>query len=67
MQPPVSGTTAALPLITSMGITDLSASTLNAVPFYVDGISYLDTEWPAKTSSGVDASEASSQRFRFLF
>ena len=54
-------------LITAMGTTDLSASTLNAVPFYVDGISYLDTEWPAKTSSGVDASEASSQRFRFLF
>ena len=52
-------------LITAMGTTDLGASTLNAVPFYVDGISYLDTEWPAKTSSGADASEASSQRFRF--
>ena len=67
MQPPVSGTTAALPLITSMGTADLNTSALNMVPFYVDGISYLDTEWPAKTSSGVDASEASSQRFRFLF
>ena len=54
-------------LITAMGTTDLNASTLNAVPFYADGISYLDTEWPAKTSSGADASEASSQRFRFLF
>ena len=54
-------------LITAMGTTDLNASTLNAVPFYSDGISYLDTEWPAKTSTGADASEASSQRFRFLF
>ena len=53
-------------LITAMGTTDLNASTLNAVPFYADGISYLDTEWPAKTSS-PDASEASSERFRFLF
>ena len=54
-------------LITAMGTTDLSASTLNAVPFYADGISYLDTEWPAETSSGADARDSSSQRFRFLF
>ena len=54
-------------LITAMGTTDLNASRLNAVPFNADGISYLDTEWPAKASSGADASEASSQRFRFLF
>ena len=54
-------------LITAMGTTDLNASSLNAVPFNSDGISYLDTEWPAKSSSGADASEASSQRFRFLF
>ena len=54
-------------LITAMGTTDLNASSLNAVPFNADGISYLDTEWPAKSSSGADASEASSQRFRFLF
>ena len=54
-------------LITAMGTTDLNASSLKAVPFNADGISYLDTEWPAKASSGADASEASSQRFRFLF
>ena len=54
-------------LITAMGTTDLKASSLKAVPFNADGISYLDTEWPAKSSSGADASEASSQRFRFLF
>ena len=54
-------------LITALGTTDLNASSLKAVPFNADGISYLDTEWPAKISSGADASEASSQRFRFLF
>ena len=54
-------------LITAMGTTDLNASSLKAVPFNAGGISYLDTEWPANKSSGADASEASSQRFRFLF
>ena len=54
-------------LITAMGTTDLNASKLNAVPFYVNGISYLDTEWPTKSSNGTDASEASSPSFRFLF
>ncbi|WP_051834409.1 LCP family protein [Synechococcus sp. KORDI-52] len=54
-------------LITAMGTTDLDASSLSAVPFYADGISYLDTEWPAKSSSGAEATEASSQRFRFVF
>ena len=53
-------------LVTAMGTTDLKASSLKAVPFNADGISYLDTEWPAKSSSGSDASEG-SQRFRFLF
>ena len=53
-------------LVTAMGTTDLKASSLKAVPFNADGISYLDTEWPAKSSSDSDASDA-SQRFRFLF
>ena len=54
-------------LITAMGTTDLNASKLNAVPFYVNGISYLDTEWPTKSNNGTDASGASSSSFRFLF
>ena len=54
-------------LITAMATTDLQASSLKAVPFNADGISYLDTEWPATSSSGADASEASEERFRFLF
>ena len=45
----------------------MQASSLKAVPFNVDGISYLDTEWPATSSSGADASEASGEGFRFLF
>ena len=53
-------------LVTAMGTTDLRASSLKAVPFNADGISYLDTEWPAKSSSDSDTSDG-SQRFRFLF
>ena len=54
-------------LITAIATTDMQASSLKAVPFNVDGISYLDTEWPATSSSGADASEASGEGFRFLF
>ncbi|MCB4427476.1 LytR family transcriptional regulator [Synechococcus sp. MU1643] len=50
-------------LITAMGTTELKASSLKSVPFNADGISYLDTEWPAKSSSDSEG----SQRFRFLF
>ena len=54
-------------LITAMRGTDLNTQRLESRPFSRGGISYLETEWPAKPSSGADASEASSQRFRFLF
>ena len=54
-------------LITAMGTTDLNSQRLRARPFRRGGISYLDTEWPEKGETGADASEASSQRFRFLF
>ena len=54
-------------LITAIGSTDLETKRLKATPFSRGGVSYLDTEWPAKDSSGVDASEASSRRWRFLF
>ena len=53
-------------LVTAIGTTDLKASSLKAVPFNADGISYLDTEWPAKSGISRDASDG-SQRFRFLF
>jgi len=55
-------------LITAMGSTELQMSRLNARPFYKNGVSYLDTQWPIKdTSRGVDASESSSKRFQLLF
>ncbi len=55
-------------LITAMGTTDLQTSRLKARPFYKNGVSYLDTQWPEKNvPSGVDASESSSRRFQFLF
>ena len=55
-------------LITAMGSTELQTSRLNARPFYQNGVSYLDTQWPNKdTSRGVDASESSSRRFQLLF
>ncbi len=55
-------------LITAMGTTDLQTSRLKARPFYKNGVSYLDTQWPEKNApSGVDASESSSRRFQFLF
>ena len=55
-------------LITTMGTTDLQTSRLKARPFYKNGVSYLDTQWPAKTTtSGVDASESRSRRFQLLF
>ena len=54
-------------LITAMRGTDLNTQRLESRPFSRGGISYLETEWPSQPSSGADASEASSQRFRFLF
>ena len=55
-------------LISTMGTTDLQTSRLKARPFYQNGVSYLDTQWPGKeTTRGVDATESSSRRFQLLF
>ncbi len=53
-------------LITAMGLTELETERLDARPFYRNGISYLDTAWPAHRSNG-DSSESSSWRYRFLY
>jgi len=53
-------------LITAMGITELETERLPARPFYQDGISYLDTEWPVYQGA-QDASDSSSQRQQFLY
>ena len=55
-------------LITAMGSTELQMSRLNARPFYQNGVSYLDTQWPTNDKSrGVDASDSSSRRSQLLF
>ena len=55
-------------LITAMGSTELQTSRLNARPFYQNGVSYLDTQWPTNDKSrGVDASDSSSRRYQLLF
>jgi LCP family protein required for cell wall assembly len=55
-------------LITAMGSTELQTSRLNARPFYQNGVSYLDTQWPTNDKSrGVDASDSSSRRSQLLF
>ena len=42
-------------LITTMGTTQLQTNRLPARPFYRNGVSYLDTEWPATdTTKGMD-------------
>ncbi|QNI88067.1 LCP family protein [Synechococcus sp. ROS8604] len=55
-------------LITTMGTTELQTSRLKARPFYQNGVSYLDTQWPANVPErGIDSSESSSRRFQLLF
>ena len=53
-------------LITAMGITELETERLPARPFYKDGISYLDTEWPVY-QNGRNASDSSGKRYPFLY
>ncbi|HJO78412.1 MAG TPA: LytR family transcriptional regulator, partial [Prochlorococcaceae cyanobacterium Fu_MAG_134] len=33
-------------LITAMGTTELETTRLEAKPFFLNGISYLETQWP---------------------
>ena len=54
-------------LITAMGLTELETERLPARPFYRDGISYLETEWPGTRIRGRDATESSSWNYRFQF
>ena len=53
-------------LITAMGLTELETERLDARPFDRNGISYLDTAWPAQQSDG-DSMESGSSRYRFLY
>ena len=53
-------------LITLMGTTQLETKRLGGQPFYRDGISYWDAEWPAPSGDG-DGEQAENDRYRFLF
>ena len=53
-------------LITLMGTTKLETHRLGGRPFYRDGLSYWDAEWPAPPASGAEA-QADGGRQRFLF
>jgi len=52
-------------LITAMGTTELQTNQLSARPFYKNGVSYLDTQWPANDSSiDEDTSRSNSEDLR---
>ena len=53
-------------LITAMGLTELETERLDARPFDRNGISYLDTAWPAQEIED-DSMESGSSRYRFLY
>ena len=58
-------------LISAMGTTDLNTERLQATPFDRDGISYLDTQWPAsdggRQNSAYPEAPSNSWRKRPLF
>jgi LCP family protein required for cell wall assembly len=54
-------------LITVMGTTKLETRRLGGRPFYRDGISYWEAEWPSPAVDGEETSQGSSERHRFLF
>ena len=47
-------------LITAMGTTELKTERLEATPFEKDGISYLNTQWPAQSENGTSFEDSSS-------
>ena len=54
-------------LITLMGTTQLETKRLGGRPFYRDGISYWDAEWPAPSGGGDGEPPEENDRYRFLF
>ena len=53
-------------LITVMGTTNLDTKRLGGRPFFRDGLSYWDAEWPSPPA-GDDASQGGNERYKFLF
>ena len=55
-------------LISTMGTTDLQASRLNARPFYQNGVSYLDTQWPAGSETrDINKTDSSNRSLQESF
>ncbi|MCP9774261.1 LCP family protein [Cyanobium sp. HWJ4-Hawea] len=53
-------------LITAMGTTHLETKRLGGRPFYRDGLSYWDAEWPKPSSSAAET-DPNADRYKFLF
>jgi LCP family protein required for cell wall assembly len=54
-------------LITLMGTTKLETRRLGGRPFYRDGISYWEADWPSSDVTAEETSQGGSERHRFLF
>jgi len=54
-------------LITAMGTTHLETKRLGGRPFYRDGLSYWDAEWPPASSSASDGATPETDRYRNLY
>ncbi|MEB3307194.1 MAG: LCP family protein [Cyanobacteriota bacterium] len=54
-------------LITVMGTTQLETRRLGGRPFYRDGISYWDAEWPTPGLDVGDKAQETTKRQRFVF
>ena len=54
-------------LITAMGTTHLETKRLGGRPFYRDGLSYWDAEWPPASPSASDGSTSENDRYRNLY
>jgi LCP family protein required for cell wall assembly len=54
-------------LITAMGTTHLETKRLGGRPFYRDGLSYWDAEWPPNSSATSDGSPTENDRYRNLY
>jgi len=54
-------------LVTAMGTTHLETKRLGGRPFYRDGLSYWDAEWPQPTHDGQGSESGANDRYRNLY
>lgn len=53
-------------LITAMGTTQLETKRLGGRPFYRNGLSYWDADWPS-SSNPLNGQDQNQDRYRFIF